>query len=339
MKKLFYSILLAAGFAAFTTSCNVQETRMPEETPEAALAGCPHERPDGCGASATFNSVDSDGSHVISTPGGSRTLGTVELDADGTNLNVYPTSGPDGLLVSAVDVYTGLISGVPLNGDGTVNAAAFPYHSTSTILGCGEDLVVPFPPGCTNLAVRVTYVELDFFGSVIGTYYGWIGGTRIGTDGWATQFCALGCITAGVSPECTTILPGYTPDCVTLTASVTSGTPGTLNYAWSTGATTSSITVCPTSTTTYSVTITSSGFVGSTSASASADVIVLSAPCGTGGNKIEICDHAPATPNTQCKSESFLFNYLDSHGGVAALAPGASRYTIGPCEAPQYPCD
>jgi hypothetical protein len=85
--------------------------------------------------------------------------------------------------------------------------------------------------------------------------------------------------------EGVTLYTGYGPTCTTLTPSVTGGS-APYTYAWSTGATTSSIQVCPSSTTTYSVTVTDSEGCSSMSA---VTVTVIDARCGNNLNKVMLC--------------------------------------------------
>jgi VCBS repeat-containing protein len=84
----------------------------------------------------------------------------------------------------------------------------------------------------------------------------------------------------------TSICPGNS---TTLTANVTGGT-NPITYSWNTGASTSSITVSPTSTTPYSVTVTDAGG----SATASVTVMV------TGCNDSDLCTTDTCVPGTGC---------------------------------------
>lgn len=81
------------------------------------------------------------------------------------------------------------------------------------------------------------------------------------------------------------IYKGYTPSSATLTATVTAGGPAQ-QYHWSTGASTQSITVAPSSTTTYSVTVTNLyGCIGK-------DEVVVKVQdvrCGLGNEMVLVC--------------------------------------------------
>ena len=90
--------------------------------------------------------------------------------------------------------------------------------------------------------------------------------------------------------DCATVYYGYEPaECTDLTATVYNSTPP-YSYEWSTGETTETITVCPTTTTTYSVTI-----VDAEGCVATDDVTVevVDVRCGNKLNKVEICHMPP----------------------------------------------
>ena len=91
---------------------------------------------------------------------------------------------------------------------------------------------------------------------------------------------------AGVLPN--TVYPAYAPaSSLTLQANV-SGGAGPYSYTWSNGATTSSITVSPTATTTYSVTVQDqNGCPGSASGTKTVNVVNISG--GNKGDKIVVC--------------------------------------------------
>jgi hypothetical protein len=101
---------------------------------------------------------------------------------------------------------------------------------------------------------------------------------------------------------------GYAPQsCVTLTASVSGGTSG-YNYLWSTGETTMSISVCPTDTTIYSVTVTDS--LGCTSSN-TVKVCAQNVLCSNNSNskKIIVCHNGASI----CISENAVASHL-AHG-------------------------
>jgi hypothetical protein len=103
----------------------------------------------------------------------------------------------------------------------------------------------------------------------------------------------------------TTIYYGYGVQNAVLTASVTSGT-SPYSYHWSTGATSSSITVSPTTTTSYNVLLTDAN------SCTSADTVVVSVidvRCGHDSDKVLVCHNG----NTLC---------ISAHAVPAHLAQG-----------------
>ncbi|MFN0275901.1 MAG: T9SS type A sorting domain-containing protein [Chitinophagales bacterium] len=108
-----------------------------------------------------------------------------------------------------------------------------------------------------------------------------------------------------------TITQGYGPTCVTLTGSGTGGSdPKT--YLWSTGATTASISVCPTATTTYTLTVTD--YYGCSST----DNVVVThkdVRCGPSLTKVYMCKAG----TTKCYSVSQVPSKL------------LSGWTLGAC--------
>lgn len=100
---------------------------------------------------------------------------------------------------------------------------------------------------------------------------------------------------------------GYPQSCATLTANVSGGTSG-YSYLWSTGETSMSISVCPTETTIYSVTVTDS--LGCTSTD-SVKVCAQNVLCSNNSNskKIMICHNGSSI----CVSENAVASHL-AHG-------------------------
>lgn len=115
--------------------------------------------------------------------------------------------------------------------------------------------------------------------------------------------------------DTTTYTYGGSANCTQLTAN-TSPVPSNPTYNWSTGDVTPTISVCPTTTTTYSVTVSDPSAGTQTN---SFTVTVLPAPTCNGGTGIQICrSFGPFTFN-QCVTTFSLPTYL---------AQGA---TLGPC--------
>lgn len=115
---------------------------------------------------------------------------------------------------------------------------------------------------------------------------------------------------AGSAGADQTVYYGYAPEeCATLTASGSDGS-GNYSYAWSTGETNASITVCPTQNTEYTVTVTDN-VSGCTSVD-HADVLVVDVRCG---NKVTMCK-----PNgtTRCVNSSKVQEKLDAGWSLGA---------------------
>lgn len=131
---------------------------------------------------------------------------------------------------------------------------------------------------------------------------------------------------------CATVYLGYGPtECTTLSASIIIGSNGPYSYVWSNGATGSTTTVCPTETTTYTVTVTDgNGFT----ASATVLVNVIDARCGNNGKKVVVCHVPPGNPGNAheiCIAPQAVGAHVDG-------SYGHSGCHVGPCDMVN-PCD
>ena len=114
-----------------------------------------------------------------------------------------------------------------------------------------------------------------------------------------------------------TVYPEYAPaSSITLTVNV-SGLSGPYTYNWSTGETTQSITVSPSSTTTYSVTVTNANGCQATT---SKEIFVQNVGCG-GGHKVAMC-HITGNP------DHVVDICIDDNAVPTHLAAGC---TLGEC--------
>jgi hypothetical protein len=161
-----------------------------------------------------------------------------------------------------------------------------------------------------DLALRVTAVRLNLFGAVTpgsstvlwGKNMNWndLAHPAHSTSPWLMHFTPLRCLETAtpVVPSCVSLFTSpLVTNCATISANTT-GLNGSFSYSWSTGATTQSISVCPTATTTYTVTISSVG--GGPVRINQITVNTASAACGNGSNagqKVMVCHVPPGNPS------------------------------------------
>jgi len=117
-----------------------------------------------------------------------------------------------------------------------------------------------------------------------------------------------------------TVYVGYSPEeCATLSATVIGSSLGS-SFLWSTGDTTQSITVCPTATTAYTVSVDASGCFEDED---SVTVHVIDVTCGDSLDKVLICHVPPGNPDnthTICISPNAVKAHLKNHNDY-----------LGPC--------
>ena len=133
--------------------------------------------------------------------------------------------------------------------------------------------------------------------------------------------CADFSLQANAGPDATVYI-GYAPAaCTDLTVSTSGIGEAPFTYAWSTGATTSSITVCPQTATTYTITITDAD--GCTTADA-VFVDVEDVRCGRRNNKVLVCNTNGAT---KCLSQNKVAAVLNSGGSLGICSSSTARTT------------
>lgn len=167
------------------------------------------------------------------------------------------------------------------------------------------------PDPCYAVALRVNAIKLNLFGAEFpgsatvlwGKNAKWntTGSPWASTSPWLLNFCLSRCMSTPPPPVeevCVNTFAGPTlSTCTNLTVNTSSLSGGPFTYAWSTGATTPSINVCPTATTTYTVTISGAG--GRPVQINNYTVNVTNAACGNGahaGQKVWVCHVPPGNP-------------------------------------------
>ena len=156
-------------------------------------------------------------------------------------------------------------------------------------------------------------------------------------DGWGNTATCQTTVTINANPTVTipdahalpsgtlanTVYIGYSPaSSINLTASASGGAPG-YTYSWSTGPTSSSISVSPVVNTTYTVTITDQN---SCQASASKQIVVMDIRGGKKLDKVMVCHNQSGVPNTLVVDASETAIHL-SHGDMLGACGTAGIIT------------
>ncbi|MCX2740612.1 T9SS type A sorting domain-containing protein [Pontibacter anaerobius] len=244
---------------------------------------------------------------IAQQPCGENSNGLVHLQADhGTAPYTYSLDG--GQSFQASDLFNGLGAGTytAVAKDATgctsqsatviVTAAALPeiIFSEPVITVCQG--AAPFTmsgASPTGGVYTSAYVENGLFNptlagpgkhAVVYTYT-----NTNGCSSSATMFVVVNTAPTANAGEDKTVFFGYKDyNCTTLTASATGGNAAFYTYSWSTGETTASIQVCPTATTTYTLTVTDASGCTSTD---EVTVEVVDVRCGNKKklDKVTVC--------------------------------------------------
>ena len=186
--------------------------------------------------------------------------------------------------------------------------------------------------------MRIGVVKLNLYSQVIPSSLTYIWGYNEewddvesnrynGISPFLTHWCRNYCPQQWPAPttECTTIYTGAPAliGCATIGPDV-SGTTGNVYYAWSTGASTPTISVCPTTSTTYTVSV--SDDAGPVAVKEIA-VNVINAACGNGnGNnphhKVTVCHHPPGNP---ANVQNICIDWSGVPAHVARFRPAGSQ--------------
>jgi hypothetical protein len=115
---------------------------------------------------------------------------------------------------------------------------------------------------------------------------------------------------------------GYSPMSGATLSGSASGGSGKYSYKWSTGATSSSVTVSPSATTMYYLTVTDGNGCTATD---SVEVTAINVHCGTGGSDVMMCQNG----NTICVKSSDVAAYLKKKATLGSCS-GSSVYSALP---------
>ena len=194
------------------------------------------------------------------------------------------------------------------------------------------------PQGGFSVALNLTLVKLNLYSQIVngsmtsvwGKNPDWnnsASGYYSAASPFLTNFPIGACFSAtwpAATNQCVSIYTGAPAlGCAELTPSVV-GTTGPVTYAWSNGATTSSINVCPTAATTYTVSVSDAG---APFAIVNYDVNVIDASCGNGnGNnphhKVTVCHHPPGNP---ANVQNICIDWSGVPAHVARFRPAGSK--------------
>jgi len=134
--------------------------------------------------------------------------------------------------------------------------------------------------------------------------------------------------------EVNTIYIGYGPASLTYAAVASGGTPfddGSYQYLWSSGETTSSISVAPGIPGLYNYTVTITDKLGCTATSSIA-VNVIDVRCGKNLDKVELCKTPPGNPDKTsvvCINREDVANQLKNGSHLSVCSPVATDFLSG----------
>ncbi|MFZ2492900.1 MAG: hypothetical protein WA208_15565, partial [Thermoanaerobaculia bacterium] len=131
-------------------------------------------------------------------------------------------------------------------------------------------------------------------------------------------------VNVSVSPNPTPIITGPTSVCPGGNVTLTAGS-GFASYLWSNGATTQSITVAPTATTAYTVTVTAGGCSGT---SGTHTVTIASAPSVAITGPAFVCPDAPFTLDAGAGFDTYLWSNSATTRTITVSQSQATTYTV-----------
>ena len=194
------------------------------------------------------------------------------------------------------------------------------------------------PAGGFAVALNLTVLKLNLYSQVVNGSMTSVWGKNpdwndpqspyySAESPFLTQFEAGQCFAASwptPTSECATVYTGAPAlGCVDLSPTVTNGN-GALTYAWSNGATTPAINVCPTAAATYTVSVSDAG---GPLAVLDYNVNVVDASCGNGrgrngSHKVMVCHHPPGNP---ANVRNICIDWSGVPAHVARFRPAGSQ--------------
>jgi hypothetical protein len=199
-------------------------------------------------------------------------------------------------------------------------------------------LVNSLPTPCFDLACKLSLVPIDVNGLPLEGYRTEVrainrnwdveGDPEQANNEFAIHYCPFGCLDNNVGPvtttECVALNVGISElsNCVTLDAGTYSGA----TYLWSNGATTQTISACPTASTTYSVSVTQANAVTYVK---NFNVNYQNVKCSAGNSpqhKVRVCHRPPGNP-TNVQNICIDWSGVPAH--VAKYRPAGSNPNMG----------
>lgn len=345
MKSLTQIKWVVPALLFLVTSCAPQEPMTHNEEGSLSFAADgPEDHPGPapqCTPSIVYDLVNNQGSAWAPPTQSGTKYGTVEVTNDPDAVWVIGVA-QQGWVFSNARMWCGSPGTCPIVDGPAIAPSAFGDNLQLTPSRAVVMLDAPQTPGVprtVDLVVNFTAHRLNGFAQPVFVTNLWAGapyynGYRIANY----QFMPCGANepdppVVAVSSTCTTVLTGLPSSvnggstCATVSTVVTGGT-APFTYVWSTGATTSSITACPGSTTTYSVTVTDA--LGATS-SGSVTVQAINIRCGNsngnnGAHKVMVCHLPPGNPANQ---QDICIDWSGVPAHVAAYRPATYNPNMG----------
>jgi hypothetical protein len=188
-----------------------------------------------------------------------------------------------------------------------INSISYSITGATNRSGTGTNASGTFAAGISTIKWTVTDVN--------GNISTWQTTVNVGNAIILTIPDAMA-IGVGVIPN--TVYIGYSPASSITLKAVPTGGNGAFTYMWNTGATTQTITVSPTTTTSYTVTVTDAAGCTKT---ANKIITVMDIRCGN--NKVNLCCKSGTSYQTLCVPVSQVPVYLLFGATLGTCAPGS----------------